>query len=147
VTASITNEVALPQPPELVWQALTDASQIAKWLMPNDFEPRLGHRFTLRTNPMPALKFDGICHCEVTVFEPPHLLAYTWNGGSLRTLVTFRLEQEGGGTRLYFEHSGFDLDDPLQQASYKGMSGGWASLGMEGTKLRRVVEELAAVRE
>lgn len=123
MTASITHSVYFPQAPERVWRALTTSSEIAQWLMPNDFEPRLGHHFIFRTVPMPALNFDGICHCEVTELDPPRTLAYTWTGGSLQTLVTYRLTPEGTGTRLDFEHSGFDLDDPLQQASYRGLSG------------------------
>ena len=145
MTASITHDLYLPYPPERIWQALTDKVEIAKWLMPNDFEPRLGHQFTFLTNPMPALNFDGVCHAEVTTLEPPHLLAYTWNGGALHTLVTYRLEPEGDGTHLYFEHSGFDLDDPLQHGSYRGMGGGWAP--MLEKSLRRVVGELVAARE
>lgn len=144
MTASITHDLSLPQPPERVWQALTDPAQLAQWLMPNDFEPGVGHRFTFQADAMPALDFDGICHCEVTVCEPPYLLAYTWNGGALRTLVTFRLEREGSGTHLYFEHSGFELDDPRQQAGYRGMSGGWAP--KLDTRLRAVVAEQVATR-
>ena len=142
-TASISYELYFPHTPERVWRALTNRAEIAKWLMPNDFEPRLGHRFTLQTAPMPALNFDGICHCEVTAFEPPRLLAYTWVGGSLDTLVTFALEPEGDGTRLRFEHSGFDLDDPLQTASYRGLQGWRQALDVA---LRREVDAQAATQ-
>lgn len=138
-TTSITRDYFYPQAPERVWQALTNRAEIAKWLMPNDFEPRLGHRFTFQTNPMPAIGFDGICHCEVTELKPPHLLAYTWNGGKLRSLVTYRLEPEGEGTHLFFEHSGFDLSDPAQQAAYQGMQG-WS--GALDAALRREVKAL-----
>lgn len=144
MTASITNETYLPHSPERVWRALTTSDEIARWLMPNDFAPRLGAHFTFRTNPMPALGFDGICHCEVTAFEPPHLLAYTWVGGALDTRVTFRLEPEGEGTRLYFEHSGFNLDDPRQAGSYRGLSGGWKHLGQG---LSAAIEAATPVRE
>src|SRR5690348_9651302 len=135
----ITREIYYPHAPERVWAALTTSEAIAKWLMPNDFEPRLGHHFTFHTTPTPALKFDGICHCEVTAFEPPRLLAYTWNGGSLHTLVTYRLEPERDGTRLWFEHSGFNMDDPIQEASYRGMQG-WN--GVLDISLRREIEAL-----
>ncbi len=141
MTASITHDFYYPHAPERVWAALTDSAAISGWLMPNDFEPRLGHHFTFRTTPMPGLDFDGICHCEVTRLDPPHVLAYTWNGGRLNTLVTYRLEQEGNGTRLHFEHSGFDLDDPLQQAAYRGLSGWREGLDKD---LRRVVDEMSA---
>jgi len=36
---------------------------MADWLMPNDFQPRLGHKFQFRTKPAPG--FDGIVNCEV----------------------------------------------------------------------------------
>jgi uncharacterized protein YndB with AHSA1/START domain len=123
---SITHEIYYPHAPERVWRALTSSAAIAKWLMPNDFMPALGHQFTFQTTPMPAFGFDGIVHCEVTACDAPRLLAYTWNGGHLRTLVTYQLEPEGDGTRLRFEHSGFDLDDPIQRGAYQGMQG-WHS--------------------
>lgn len=139
-TASITHDIYFPHTPERVWEALTTSDAIARWLMPNDFAPRVGHQFTLQANPMPALNFDGVCRCEVTACDPPRLLAYTWQGGALDTLVTYRLEPDGDGTRLHFEHSGFDLSDPAQQASYRGMQGWSAKLD---AALRREVEALA----
>jgi len=99
-SASITHDLYFAHPPERVWRALTDREAIARWLMPNDFEPRVGHHFTFQTTPMPALNFDGVCHAEVTACEPPRLLAYTWVGGALHTLVTYCLEPEGDGTRI-----------------------------------------------
>jgi uncharacterized protein YndB with AHSA1/START domain len=140
-SASITYDLYFAHAPERVWRALTDRDAIARWLMPNDFEPRVGHHFTFQTTPMPALNFDGVCHAEVTACEPPRLLTYTWVGGALRTLVSYRLEPEGAGTRLRFEHSGFDLSDPIQQASYRGLQGWGAGLDVA---LRREVDALAA---
>jgi uncharacterized protein YndB with AHSA1/START domain len=43
---SIIREVFYPHAPERVWRALTDSAVIAKWLMPNTFEPKLGAQFT-----------------------------------------------------------------------------------------------------
>ena len=140
--ASIIYDVFYPHTPERVWVALTSSEAIAKWLMPNDFEPHSGHSFTFRTNPMPAINFDGVCHCEVTAFEPPRRLSYTWNGGALRSLVTYLIEPEGDGARLRFEHSGFDLSDPIQQASYKGMQGWGQTLDVS---LRREIDALSTV--
>ncbi|GIK11202.1 MAG: hypothetical protein BroJett001_32680 [Chloroflexota bacterium] len=42
-----------PHPRALVWRALVDRDLLAQWLMPNDFEPKIGHRFTFRTEPGP----------------------------------------------------------------------------------------------
>ena len=129
MTESIRYEFHLKHPPAKVWAAITSSEQMAKWLMPNDFAPVLGHRFTFRRDPMPALNFDGISHCEVIALEPPRQLAFTLRGGALDTKVTFELEPEAGGTLLRFEHSGFDLADPRQEFSFKAMGGGWAKLG------------------
>jgi uncharacterized protein YndB with AHSA1/START domain len=65
VTEAIHTDAFLPYPPQKVWRALTDPGLLASWLMPNDFEPRVGHRFTFRTDPVPAHGFDGIVRCEV----------------------------------------------------------------------------------
>ena len=67
---SIVNEFYLPYTPEQVWRALTDSAALERWLMPNDFAARVGHRFTFRTTPVPPY-FDGIVHCEVTEVDPP----------------------------------------------------------------------------
>ena len=65
-------EAFYPFPPERVWRAITDTEALSKWLMPNDFEPRVGHKFNFKTKPAPG--FDGIVHCEVLKLdEPRHL--------------------------------------------------------------------------
>jgi uncharacterized protein YndB with AHSA1/START domain len=98
--------VDYPYPPERVWRAITDSRVLAEWLMENDFQPRLGHRFQFKTKPRPG--FDGIIDCEVTELDPPRRLAYTWHGGALRTTVTWTLTPTPEGTRLRLEHKGFD---------------------------------------
>jgi uncharacterized protein YndB with AHSA1/START domain len=98
-------EVVYPYPPERVWRALTDPNAIAEWLMPNDFQPRLGQRFQFRTKPRRG--FDGIVNCEVIEIDPMRRLSYTWAGGGLNTVVIFSLQPVSGGTRLRLEHRGF----------------------------------------
>jgi uncharacterized protein YndB with AHSA1/START domain len=118
----------LPYPPARVWRALTDPERLARWLMPNDFQPSVGHRFTFRTDPAPP-DFDGVVHCQVLAIEPERLLRISWAGGGndLRTTVTWRLEPEGTGTRLLLDHEGFDPDHPSQQLARRAMGGGWRS--------------------
>jgi len=41
-------------PQEKVWSALTDRQSLSQWLMPNNFEPRVGHKFEFRTKPAPG---------------------------------------------------------------------------------------------
>lgn len=104
----LTFEVVYPHPPERVWRALTDPRALAAWLMPNDFEPRVGHCFQFRTAPAPG--FDGIVRCAVIEVDPPRRLAYTWQGGPQRqpTVVTWTLEAAGSATRVRLEHTGFE---------------------------------------
>lgn len=144
MTEAIQHDVYYPHPPDRVWRAIADAEALAQWLMPNDFQPRVGHRFTFRREPIPAINFDGIIHCEVLTCDPSRRLAFTWRGGGLDTVVTFRLEPEGEGTRLYLEHSGFDRSDPTQRFAFDGMSPGWKA-GLD-TDLRHLVDRLAAAQ-
>ncbi|MCU0436115.1 MAG: SRPBCC domain-containing protein [Bacteroidia bacterium] len=97
-----------PYPIEKVWDAITNPDALAEWLMPNDFKLEKNREFTFRTKPQPG--FDGIVKCKVVDFDIPSKLQYTWQGGPLKkpTLVTFKLEATGEGTKLYFSHSGFE---------------------------------------
>jgi uncharacterized protein YndB with AHSA1/START domain len=122
---SIEVDQFLPHPPARVWRALTDPARLARWLMPNDFVPVVGSRFTFRTQPQPG--FDGIVQCEVLALEPARLMRWSWRGGTLDSTVTWTLAPEGDGTRLFLRHEGFDPDDPLQQRALKIMGGGWRS--------------------
>ncbi|TDD36359.1 SRPBCC domain-containing protein [Nonomuraea terrae] len=116
----------LAHPPAKVWRALTEPELMAKWLMPNDFKPEVGHRFTFTTQPKKAVAFDGIVHCEVLEIERDKLLRISWSDGKQADwTVTWRLEPEGTGTRLFLDHEGFDPDDDVQQLSRRIMGGGW----------------------
>ncbi|MFG2056081.1 SRPBCC domain-containing protein [Micromonospora sp. NPDC048930] len=117
----------LAHPPTKVWQALTDSDLLARWLMPNDFRPVPGHRFTFRTTPRPDQGFDGLVHCELLELDEPHRLRWSWRGGRLDTVVTWTLVPEGRGTRLFLEHAGFDPDDPVQRRTFTLLDGGWRS--------------------
>ena len=128
-TRSIVVERTMPHPPEKVWRALTESSLIAEWLMQNDFQARPGATFTFRAKPMG--NWNGIVHCEVTTFDPPRRLVYTWKGGTVQnaaygsaldSVVEWTLTPVTGGTRLRMEHSGFR---PQNDSAYTTMSGGW----------------------
>jgi uncharacterized protein YndB with AHSA1/START domain len=128
----IRREMVVPQSRELVWEALTDSATLAEWMYPNDIEPRVGHRFTFRVPPKPEMNFDGLTvRCEVLVCEPPARLVFSWSAGGPveNTQVSFLLEPNGdGGTRLVFEHTGFDLSHPFGKQAFKGAEFGWAKM-------------------
>lgn len=140
MSTAIRTDSFLPHPPEKVWRALTDPELLAAWLMPNDFQPHPGHRFTFRTDPVPAHGFDGIVRCEVLELVPPERLRISWAGGGLDTTVTWRLVPEGTGTRLFLDHEGFDSGDPGQQAALRVLGGGW-----RGHLARRLGKTLSAL--
>ena len=129
----------LPHPPAVVWRALTTPDLLAQWLMPNDFAPAVGHRFTFRTDPIPATHFSGVIACEVLELSEPELLVISWADESaendMTTTVTFRLEVYDGGTRLSLAQEGFRADHPGDQMARKIMGGGWG-----GRMFRRLAE-------
>ena len=93
-------------PIDRVWHALTTPDVLAAWLMPNDLAPRVGHRFTFRTDPSPG--FDGVVHSEVLALEAPRRLVLAWRGGGIDTTMTFELSEVRGGTHLSLHHEGFE---------------------------------------
>jgi uncharacterized protein YndB with AHSA1/START domain len=104
--ADIDATVVYPHPVDRVWAALTSSEALAAWLMPNDFRPVIGHRFTFRTSPAPG--FDGIVRCEVLELDPPKRMVWSWAGGNIDTTVTFTLEETAGAqTRLRMHQVGF----------------------------------------
>jgi len=131
-------ERTYPHPPERVWLAITDRRALAAWLMENDFEPRVGHRFQFRTHPRPG--FDGVIDCEVIEVDEPRRLAYTWRGGRMRrpTTVTWTLEPVSEGTRLRLTHTGFAGAAGIAISFLLGS--GWP--GLLTRKLARVLTEL-----
>ncbi len=136
MTQSIRREVLFPQPPDQVWRALTTSSALAEWMYPNDFAPQVGHWFTFRVPAKPEIGFDGlIVHCEVLECQPPRKnangrLTFSWSAGGpvVDTRVSFRLEPDGEGTRLFFEHSGFDVTRPYGEQAFQGAGFGWAKM-------------------
>ncbi|WP_395365639.1 SRPBCC domain-containing protein [Streptomyces sp. YH02] len=112
----------IAHPPRAVWRALTDPELHARWWAAGDVRAEVGHRFTLDMGQW------GHQECEVLAVEPERLLSYSFAPGTLDTTVTWRLEAEGTGTRLFLDHAGFDLDSPLGKAAFEGMGRGWPGL-------------------
>ena len=131
MTKTIQREILIPQPREQVWRALTDSTALAEWMFPNDIEPRVGHHFTFRVPANPKVDFDGlVVRCEVLECEPSSRLVFSWSadGPVVNTRVSFRLEPDGDGTRVLFEHSGFDLSLPWGEQAFKGAEFGWTKM-------------------
>lgn len=132
--SAIEVDAFLPHPPALVWRALTEPDLLARWLMPNDFRPQVGHRFTFHRD-LPGIA--STVFCEVLELSPQRSLTISWRGRrtaedeEIDTQVTWRLVSEGRGTRLFIRHDGFDDDDPGQLQVMSILGGGWRSVAME----------------
>jgi len=122
-TRSVVVEREIPFPPEKLWRALTQPHLIEEWLMKNDFNPVVGHKFKLRG------EWGGVLDCEVLEVEPQKTLAYTWDFAhddpayNMKSVVTFTLTPTSKGTHLRVEQAGFRPD---QKQAYGGAKAGWA---------------------
>ena len=114
-TRSVVLERELPFAPEKVWRALTEPHLIEEWLMKNDFQPVVDHRFNLRAD-------WGAVDCQVLEVEPNRTLSYTWGAYGLESVVTWTLTPTRTGTSLRMEQSGFQ---PEQRQAYAGAKAGW----------------------
>jgi len=114
-TRSVVIEREMPHSPEKLWRALTQSSLIAEWLMKNDFQPVVGHRFNFRAD-------WGAVDCQVLAVEPNKTLSYTWAAYGLESVVTWTLTPTSTGTHVRMEQSGFRAD---QEQAYQAAKGGW----------------------
>ena len=126
ITRAVVVERRVPHSLDKVWRALTQAPLLEDWLMANDFEPRVGHRFTFRMPGMPG--WNGVTDCEVLSVVPHEELSYTWNASGeeaatgIRTVVKWTLEAFDGGVLVRMEQSGFREQD---QRNFMGAKYGW----------------------
>ncbi|MDI9953443.1 SRPBCC domain-containing protein [Rhodococcus sp. IEGM 1305] len=115
-TTTISVDQFIAAPPAKVWRALTEPELLARWWAAGDIAATVGHRFDLD---MPGW---GAVPCEVVEVEPERRFVYTFTENW--TLV-WRLVPEGAGTRLFLDHSGFDLDDKRSRDAFERMGPGW----------------------
>lgn len=114
-----------------VWRAITDPELMEKWLMrPEGFALEVGTKFKLIAKPQPAWR--GFVECEVLEVVSERRLVYSWvgNEGQSPMRVSFALEDDGDGTRLVFDHTGF-----------KGLSGWLLARLMLGPGWKKMMEQ------
>jgi len=103
---TVRRSILVNAPVSRVWKALATAEGLASWLMPNDFRPVVGTRFTFTSEP--EQDWDGVVECMVTELDEPWRLAFTWREAPdvVPTLVTFELQELNGKTEVCLVHSG-----------------------------------------
>ena len=130
----IKKEILIDAPAAKVWAHITDSKKIAGWLMPNDFEARVGKAFSLDCGE------HGPISCVVKEIIPHQKLVYSFRSKATRieTLLTLMLATEGKSTRLTLVHSGWDALPPEEQGVADLFDDGW------GSSLEKLKELLSA---
>lgn len=97
-------EATYPDPPERVWEALTDPNALGRWLLPTNFKPLIGFRFRMERQDQKPI--EG----KVLEVEKDRLLTYTWNDEDegKESMVVWTLEPVDGGTRVQVQHIGIE---------------------------------------
>lgn len=112
-------ERVLPGPIERVWDYLTKTELLATWFDGGTIGTQVGAEAT----------FTFGMHGHITVYEPPHVLEYTWNEPEASTpvadaLVRWELQPHGEQVLLTLTHS------RISAAAAAGFGAGWhAGLG------------------
>ena len=114
--ATITVDQFVAAPPEKVWRLLTEPELMRLWWAEGQVAAVVGHQFVLD---MPGY---GKQPCKVLEVDPPHRFVYTFTPA---WTLSWRLAAEGTGTRVFLEHSGFDLDDVGMAEAFDRMGPGW----------------------
>lgn len=83
---------------------MIDRRALSIWMMPNDFEPCIGHKFQFKSNSLPGL--ETTIHCEVIELDEPKRLVYTWQDSKTGepSLVIWTLTPVEEGTQLELRH-------------------------------------------
>lgn len=121
LTLELAGEV--PAPREVVWKALIEPDELARWWGPNGFTtPSIeldlrvggGYRFAMQPPEGEVFHLSG----AFTEVEPPARLAYTFiwdpaNPDDQETLATLSLEEAGDSTRLALVQGPFATEERL----------------------------------
>lgn len=115
-----------PQPPDVVWRALTEPHLLERWLMPSiGFAASVGAQFTFVIPIQPA----GDISCKVLAARPGEQLIFSWVDlraeNPARWVVDWMVQPYGRGTRLLLMQTGFDINDRRQKMVRNAMERNW----------------------
>jgi uncharacterized protein YndB with AHSA1/START domain len=121
----VVQTVEIGASPERVFELFTDPEQLVRW-WPDAarLEPRMGGRL--------ELEFEGRGDVtgEITRYEPPYALAFTWVRGvaaDVTTHVAVTISDAGAGrARVELVHSGWEAVPAHQVAEWRALhDAGW----------------------
>ncbi|HXH62440.1 MAG TPA: SRPBCC family protein [Fimbriimonadaceae bacterium] len=142
---TIERVLTLKAPIERVYKAVSDKNELCKWF-PDRIEGQI------KAGEDSTWHFDecGSCRVHVVGGDPYGYFAFRWVPGASgttmedvlsvpNTLVEFRLEEEGDGTRLTMLESGFSsLPPEVYESALRENNAGWDS---ELAELVKFVEQ------
>jgi uncharacterized protein YndB with AHSA1/START domain len=112
---SIRFERTSKHPVDRLWLAVTSADQVSTWMgVPVRIDLRRGGEYFVQFNEQGEDALDGV----IVAVEPERLLRYTWG----TSVVEWRLEPNGSGTRYVFTHHGVT---PRANEWEAGIAAGW----------------------
>jgi len=120
MSRALVKEVLVQAPPDVVWRALTDAQELARWFpVEARVEPGVGGSLWLSWG-------EGASgEAPITAWEPSRRLQWTEDRGPVKLAVDFHLEPRGGGTLVRLVQSGFG-EGPEWDAEFHMTEGGWS---------------------
>ncbi|MFD3704386.1 SRPBCC domain-containing protein [Nocardia sp. NPDC058658] len=115
-----------PQPPEVVWRALTDPRLLELWLMRSvGFSATVGTHFILVVPTEPSAEIA----CEVLAVRAGEQLTFSWVDlraeRPARWVMDWTIKPQGKGTRLLLSQTGFDIEDKRQKMARNALERGW----------------------
>jgi uncharacterized protein YndB with AHSA1/START domain len=138
MTDRIEKTIELKAPVDRVWRALSDPAEFGAWfrvkLEDTAFRPGDISRGRMTYPGYEHLVWEA----RIVAVDRPSRFAFTWHPYAVDadtdysdeppTLVEFRLEPLGGGTRLTVTESGFDaLPEHRREIALRMNEGGWST--------------------
>lgn len=133
---AIISEIHVTAPPERVFKALSNASELKRWFTSPEcpvkfweMVPRFDGAYRYATE-KGSIVVNGVsefeCHGHIVEYDPPRVLAYTWyanwhDDSTRRTVVRWELTPRENGTQVRVTHSGLS-NLPIARKHY---TGGW----------------------
>src|SRR3954452_16805200 len=103
-------ERRLPFPVEVVWSAITDPEQRARWFGETTIEPREGGVIDMVATGPPLPSERKRMTGRILVWDPPHVLEHEWKQPIVEDgVVRYELTSDGDGTMLRFTHRGLGV--------------------------------------
>jgi uncharacterized protein YndB with AHSA1/START domain len=126
-------EVRIAAPPDRVFEALTDPTQLLRWWGQQGMYH--GTKWCIDLRPGGQWRCEGVSDADGSAYsvsgeylevDPPRLLVHSWIsswGGNLKTVVRWELEPASDGTLVRLQHSGFAGAPAQAQSHYQGWQG------------------------